>query len=90
MKFYDHVNDITVVGRPATCYETIFSVETKDGMHFTVSVSKGDAYKIRYYPNTRMAIACHPKADYIDVMATILETAILFLTGEHVYLEEDE
>lgn len=90
MKFYDHVNHITVAGRQVTRYETIFSVETGDDMHFTVSVSKGDVYRIRYDPSTRMVIVRHPKADYVDVMATALETVILFLTGEHAYLEEDE
>ena len=90
MKFYDHVNRVTAVGRPATCYETVFSVETEDGMHFIVSASKGDVYKIHYDPSTRTVIARHPRADYVDVMATILETVILFLTGEHAHLEEDE
>lgn len=90
MKFYDHVNHVTAVGRPATCYETIFSVEIEDGTHFTVSVSKGDVYKIHYDSSTRTVIAHHPMVDYVDVMATVLETVIFLLTGEHAYLEEDE
>ena len=90
MKFYDHVNRITATGRQATRYEVIFSVHLPDDMHFTASVSKGDVYSIRYNPSTRTVVARHPKVDCIDVMATILETAILFLTGEHAYLEEDE
>lgn len=90
MKFYDHVNHITVTGRQATCYEMIFSVNFTGDMYFTVSISKDDVYRICYNPSRRMVVARHPKADYIDVMATILETAILFLTGEHAYLEEDE
>lgn len=90
MKFYDHVNHVTATGRQATRYEMIFSVHLPGDMHFTASISKGDVYRIYYNPGRRMIVARHPKADYIDVMATILETAILFLTGEHVYLEEDE
>ena len=90
MKFYDHVNHVTAVGCPATCYETVFTVETGDDMCFTVSVSKGDDYTIHYDPSMRTVISCHPKVDYVDVMVTVLEAAILFLTGEHVYFEEDE
>lgn len=90
MKFYDHVNHVTAVGRPATCCETVFSVEAGDDMHFIMSVSKGNVYKMCYDPRTRTVVVRHPKADYVDVMATVLETAIFFLTGERVYLEEDE
>lgn len=90
MKFYDHVNHVTAVARLATCYETIFSVEIEDGTRFTVCVSKGDVYKIHYDPSTRTVIAHHPMVDYVDVMATVLETVIFLLTGEHAYLEEDE
>ena len=90
MKFYDHVNHITATGRQATRYEMIFSVHLPDDMHFIVSISKNDVYRICYNPSGRMIVAHHPKADHIDVMATILETVILFLTGEHAYLEEDE
>lgn len=90
MKFYDHVNDITAVGRHVTCSEILFSVHLKNGMHFKVSILKSNSYRIHYNPNDRTVFAYHPKADYIDVMATILEAVILLLTGEHVYLEEDE
>ena len=90
MKFYDHVNHITATGRQATRYETIFAVDLPDDMHFTASISKGDVYRIYYNSSRRMIVARHPKAAHVDVMATILEAAILFLTGEHAYLEEDE
>lgn len=90
MKFYDHVNHITATGRQATRYETIFSVHLPDDMHFTASISKDDVYRIYYNSSRRMIVARHPKATHVDVMATVLETAILFLTGEHVYFEEDE
>ena len=90
MKFYDHVNHITATGRQATRYEMLFNVHLPDDMHFTASISKDDVYRIFYNSDDRTVVAHHPKADHIYVMATILETAILFLTGEHAYLEEDE
>lgn len=90
MKFYDHINHVTATGRQATRYETIFSVNLPDGMHFTASISKDDVYRIYYNPSRRMIVARHPKATHVDVMATVLEAVILLLTGEHAYLEEDE
>lgn len=90
MKFYDHVNHITATGRRATCYEMIFSVHLPDDMHFIVSISKGDVYKVYYNPDRRIVVAQHPKATHVDVMAIVLEAVILLLTGEQAYLEEDE
>lgn len=90
MKFYDHVNHITATGRQATRYETIFSVCLPDDMCFTASISKDDVYRIYYNPSRRMIVARHPKATCVDVVATVLEAAILLLTGVHAYLEEDE
>ena len=90
MKFYDHVNHVTATGRQATRYEMIFSVSLPDDMHFTVSISKDDVYRIYYNPSRRMTVARHPKAAHVDAVATVLEAVILLLTGEHVYLEEDE
>lgn len=90
MKFYDHVNNITAVGCRTTNQETAFDIRLKYGTHLKVTVLKSNFYRISYNSDDRTVVAHHPKADYIDVMATILETAILFLTGEHAYLEEDE
>lgn len=90
MKFYDHVNNITAVGLRMTSNETNFGIRLTHGTYFKVTVLKSNFYRIFYNSDDRTVVVHHPKADYIDVMATILETAILFLTGEHAYLEEDE
>lgn len=90
MKFYDHVNDITAVGRRMTSQEIAFGIRLKHGTYLKVTVVKSNSYRVFYNSDDRTVVAHHPKADYIDVTATILETAILFLTGEHAYLEEDE
>jgi hypothetical protein len=68
----------------------IFSVHLPFDMHFTISISKDDVYRIYYDPSRRMIVAWHPKATHVDVVATVLEAVILFLTGEHAHLEEDE